>query len=354
MHISLYALGDKYDIPTLCSHAFEQFDKLLRPHKKNLTLLLQLVPYIYESTSSNHSDMRNFAIKHIVLQSKGIFEDEDYKDTFLDLVGYVEGFRDDICLGFLKAAANGGVSSRIWYDRGRHTNFQVTCRGQVSKCHKLVLGTQSKVFEAACYNDFKESNTSEIDLSVDDPSLVGLMLEFLYTQDYALKAPQPPDSDGLQFIPKIHAFRCVLGDKYDLPELRMYSLNKLMHWLSTYGDAADSLAFTRWVYRALPLGNRAIHRSLLGSVVRSYRYIIDSPENAVTLQELCMENRGFAGDPAMALPNNSSGERKEKRALGESMGEVERFRDTEKQLKQSPVSESEDNTDDEEMLEVDE
>ncbi|KAL9592454.1 MAG: hypothetical protein Q9179_006704, partial [Wetmoreana sp. 5 TL-2023] len=78
----------------------------------------------------------------------------------------------------------------------------------------MVLCTQSKFFEAACFNGFKESTASRIDLSENDPCYITLMIDFLYTQNY-----DPTTSGICSFkltdthnIPQTHLSIQALGD----------------------------------------------------------------------------------------------------------------------------------------------
>lgn len=67
-----------------------------------------------------------------------------------------------------------------WYDAGRFTDVTIVCGDREFKCHKMVLCTQSKFFEAACFNGFKVCLASPIYLVPLPPVLLSKSTDCLF------------------------------------------------------------------------------------------------------------------------------------------------------------------------------
>ncbi|KAL9598110.1 MAG: hypothetical protein Q9179_004035 [Wetmoreana sp. 5 TL-2023] len=142
-----------------------------------------------------------------------------------------------------KSTALKGI--KACYDAGQFTDFTIICKEQEFKCHKVIVCAQSKFFEAACSNGFKESSASKIELPEDDPYLIGLMLEFLYTQTYTpddKASCNRVDPEDPKYIPKVHISLYALGDKYAIPALCHEAVKQLRARFKSNPNAAETLA----------------------------------------------------------------------------------------------------------------
>ncbi|KAL8727784.1 MAG: hypothetical protein Q9181_005584 [Wetmoreana brouardii] len=108
VHISLYALGDKYAIPALCHEAVNQLRARFKSNP-NAAEALRCVPWMYENATANDSSLRDLAIKQLALHSTAILEDRKLTELMLKLVHEVQELREDIALGFLEANSDCGM-----------------------------------------------------------------------------------------------------------------------------------------------------------------------------------------------------------------------------------------------------
>ncbi|KAL8735859.1 MAG: hypothetical protein Q9181_002664, partial [Wetmoreana brouardii] len=104
-HISLYALGDKYGIPTL-SHraAWRLFADLDRDFNgANPEIVLYCVPRIYSSTPENDRTLRDCVVERVMNHSHIIDLHENSKRQLMEHINNVKDFREDLFGAFLKA-----------------------------------------------------------------------------------------------------------------------------------------------------------------------------------------------------------------------------------------------------------
>ncbi|KAF5685941.1 amino acid transport gap1 [Fusarium circinatum] len=74
---------------------------------------------------------------------------------------------------------------------GAYSDLTISCGKDQYRVHKAIICPRSHFFEAACDGEFKEAQTSTIDLPEDDPTAVNMMIEYLYHDTYA---PPPRNS----------------------------------------------------------------------------------------------------------------------------------------------------------------
>ncbi|KAI4231228.1 MAG: hypothetical protein L6R40_007798, partial [Gallowayella cf. fulva] len=101
----------------------------------------------------------------------------------------------------------------------------------LEKCHKIILCSQSEYFRAACSNGFKETLTSRLDLSEDQPYHIKLMLDFLYTQKVDFS--EMPAIRSCEFFEALIALYA-LGTKYLIPS---FCHHVAMHFEEAIDDA---------------------------------------------------------------------------------------------------------------------
>ncbi|CAG8959317.1 hypothetical protein HYFRA_00013087 [Hymenoscyphus fraxineus] len=85
-----------------------------------------------------------------------------------------------------------------------YSDLEIHCRREVFKVHRAIVCRQSKFLKACMKatsggfkaNSLKEAQEGIIDLPDDEPHVVGLLVQFLYTDDYVYQAqclPNPED-----------------------------------------------------------------------------------------------------------------------------------------------------------------
>ncbi|KAF5253945.1 hypothetical protein FANTH_1270 [Fusarium anthophilum] len=67
---------------------------------------------------------------------------------------------------------------------GDYSDLTITCSKDQCRVHKAIICPRSKFFKAACDGNFKEAQTSTIDLPDDDPVAVRMMIDYLYRDTY--------------------------------------------------------------------------------------------------------------------------------------------------------------------------
>ncbi|KAF7560163.1 hypothetical protein G7046_g4000 [Stylonectria norvegica] len=117
----------------------------------------------------------------------------------------------------------------------RFSDITIHCRGCEFKAHRAVVCTQSSFFDKAFDGGFKEAISRVIELLEDDPYILQLLLEFLYTGSYtdgvnpslgvpssfALLTPEEvqehlEEKPGVTRIVPITASRPELGDEISI------------------------------------------------------------------------------------------------------------------------------------------
>ncbi|KAK0617142.1 hypothetical protein B0T14DRAFT_259281 [Immersiella caudata] len=114
-------------------------------------------------------------------------------------------------------------------DRDTFTDFTLICGTDRHRVHKLVICTQSKLFNAACTGAFKEASSNEFDMPEDDPIMVSKMVEHPYSGRYEVgadSATQQGDESGHDVADsRVHARMFALADKYDIAGLLQFCEN---------------------------------------------------------------------------------------------------------------------------------
>ena len=106
LHTSMYALADKYAIPSLSLICIAKFQSVTKT--TTLWPLLKLVPAIYESTPDSDRGLRDILIRELRLRSREFIGNEHEYDPKLMLLGSMDGieaFRCDMVEGLLRSQA---------------------------------------------------------------------------------------------------------------------------------------------------------------------------------------------------------------------------------------------------------
>ena len=96
-HITLYALGDKYEIPHLSEYA--AFRSGERCRKADVCGLLRCLPLVYTSTPETDRTLRDLVIEEMISRSTHITGSPETTKHILDLINEHEQIRQDLCLG---------------------------------------------------------------------------------------------------------------------------------------------------------------------------------------------------------------------------------------------------------------
>ncbi|KAL9626694.1 MAG: hypothetical protein Q9204_007109 [Flavoplaca sp. TL-2023a] len=105
-------------------------------------------------------------------------------------------------------------------DSGQGADLTIITKNGSKKYHSAIVCPRSSVLSAAYWGSFKEGVTKTIDLSADTPSFVDKMMCYFYLLDY-------PDCKKEK--PTLHAGMYVMGDKFDIPDLRMIASEKFSY-----------------------------------------------------------------------------------------------------------------------------
>ncbi|KAL8630069.1 hypothetical protein Q9189_004205 [Teloschistes chrysophthalmus] len=100
------------------------------------------------------------------------------------------------------------------FKQARWTDLTITCRGQKFKCHKAVVCSQVKFFDAACSNGFKTYRKTTL-------KLIKFMLHFLYGRPEGSTPADPEDPLSAYDDLKESVGLLKLADKYDIPALKV-------------------------------------------------------------------------------------------------------------------------------------
>ncbi|KAI4115276.1 MAG: hypothetical protein LQ345_004090 [Seirophora villosa] len=112
MHVSMYVLGDKYDIPMLCTHAAATFAECAESAMTED--FLSCVSLIYARVPDSSSDpLRKVVVAEITSRAYDIMTSEELADTVRELLHSIEGFREDVCFALLRNRAVENPSSLL-------------------------------------------------------------------------------------------------------------------------------------------------------------------------------------------------------------------------------------------------
>ncbi|KAL8646645.1 MAG: hypothetical protein Q9210_006013 [Variospora velana] len=149
-------------------------------------------------------------------------------------------------------------------DECQFADLIITCAGRRFYCEQAVVCSQSEYFQEKCLAYWHRTSRKSIDLPNNDPHLINLMLEFLYTVAYESK--EGTDTifhlNHPRHILKIHLALYAIGDEFGIPTLCSYSATRFYRTLLQERDPKDVLECIRLVYEsaadARPLRIRAI------------------------------------------------------------------------------------------------
>ncbi|KAK5682738.1 hypothetical protein LTS10_005868 [Elasticomyces elasticus] len=81
--IQVYAMADKYDIPTLCSLAIDGLDRLLEPERDNGKAFIAAIRAIDEHTSGNQ--LWDIVVPKIVANMDWLVQEDEFSKVLVDM-----------------------------------------------------------------------------------------------------------------------------------------------------------------------------------------------------------------------------------------------------------------------------
>ncbi|KAL8958512.1 MAG: hypothetical protein Q9183_005817 [Haloplaca sp. 2 TL-2023] len=102
----MYALADKYGIPSLCNSAASNFKACLW-HRNNPRELLFCVPMVYSSAPATDRTLRDMIVKYFQRLAPSINARPNTKARLMRLVHEIEQFREDVMVTLLEGFDGG-------------------------------------------------------------------------------------------------------------------------------------------------------------------------------------------------------------------------------------------------------
>ncbi|USP74896.1 glycoside hydrolase family 16 protein [Curvularia clavata] len=171
---------------------------------------------------------------------------------------------------------------------GEYSDLTITCGNDVYKTHKMIVCTQSEFFAAALRFGGKESEESKIDLPHDEPIIVKLLVQYLYTGNYSVtkygyKFPHTcsencSDNENLSADEiLVHAKMYEMADKYNIVGLKGLSRSKFrtgcsLHWNEDSFPVAANHAFSTTIEEDKGL------RDVVSDTIATHMELIRKPE----------------------------------------------------------------------------
>ncbi|KAF7948092.1 uncharacterized protein EAE97_003503 [Botrytis byssoidea] len=161
----------------------------------------------------------------------------------------------------MTSKTSGALEDMAYKPSDKHgpSNFTIKCKGHSFLVHRDVVAPQSRPFGAAMdTGKFLKGTRREMILSDenDDPEIVGLMVEFLYTGGYTISFPSNTSSSSRSSSDE--AIRCIrhvalhiFSGLWDIPSLQVLTLSNLQTALS-YLPLSHFASVLRYIYEETP------------------------------------------------------------------------------------------------------
>ncbi|KAL9598512.1 MAG: hypothetical protein Q9179_003889 [Wetmoreana sp. 5 TL-2023] len=157
--------------------------------------------------------------------------------------------------------------------------------------------------------ELSESNNSKINLPEDDPYLVSLMLQFLYTETYTVDTEDENkhlDPGYPTFVLKTHARLYSLGDKYDIPLLCRLAAYRFRQYLRIGAHLTEAFECVPWIYDSIPDNDRALRDGIIKEITHRVEEINSDPMHREALMELVHHYEHFREDMFIELLQRSA------------------------------------------------
>ncbi|KAJ5938430.1 BTB/POZ protein [Penicillium verhagenii] len=151
---------------------------------------------------------------------------------------------------------------------GQFSDIDIICQDVTFKAHRAIVCTQSRFFNSAFCDGFKESFDRSINLKDETPETIERVLSFLYLREYqdegnvVLFRPSTDDSDSVSQGDKFNEMEALkskalnnilvftAADKFEIDPLKNLASEKFSEWVS---GNWDSSIFPEVVEEALAL-----------------------------------------------------------------------------------------------------
>ncbi|TID19572.1 hypothetical protein E2P81_ATG06739 [Venturia nashicola] len=156
----------------------------------------------------------------------------------------------------------------------KHADLVLRCTedGKEFKVHKVVVCTQSKFFEKACEpNSFKEGKENHIDLTIGNSSIISILLNYLYTLDYAYN-----NEDILVSHVKVYE----AASFYDIPILQTMVVREFEKHL--LGECDSLPKAIEAIYNDIPSFDRKLRDLALDAIVKNSGPLLGTSEEGAT------------------------------------------------------------------------
>jgi hypothetical protein len=125
------------------------------------------------------------------------------------------------------------------HESRKYSDFILVCHGKEIPVHKSVVCTRSPLMAAAYDGGFQEASTGRMSIEDFDLETVERMIEFMYTDNYEdgykafmelnldnMDSTDPKDTNKMTNLLLLNANMNVIGNYYDIPELRQLAVQK--------------------------------------------------------------------------------------------------------------------------------
>ncbi|KAJ4299737.1 hypothetical protein N0V90_004983 [Kalmusia sp. IMI 367209] len=123
------------------------------------------------------------------------------------------------------------------YTTGEYSDLVITCGNDTHQVHKSIVCSGSGFFAGALrFTVGKEASENKINLPEDDPAIVKILIDYLYTADQLL----------------LHAKVYEIGDKYAVSGLKELAHEKFSRACFQYWMSDEFVVAAQYVYTILP------------------------------------------------------------------------------------------------------
>ncbi|KAI9708240.1 MAG: hypothetical protein M1820_004194 [Bogoriella megaspora] len=186
------------------------------------------------------------------------------------------------------------------FKKSHHHDFVIQCGQRKWKVHKAILHVATPYFAGLFENDYQENETGILDLSVDEPSVINAMLEYMYGGKYddaALDA-----EEKITFAAKVF----VIADKYQFKDLKAESASQIEILIDKpLSDGRDFSRAVQIIYENTnDVGGQEV--ALRGTLVECAWNCSEMFMRDDGFRAMLKEVSGFGADVAIAGMENST------------------------------------------------
>ncbi|KAI6886562.1 hypothetical protein D0869_14401 [Hortaea werneckii] len=179
------------------------------------------------------------------------------------------------------------------FETGEYADMTITCGSRIWRVHKVVV-CRVPFFAKAVTGKFKEARDSRIDLVDDDPSVVELVLRWLYNDTFHNEDYEQRDICEMLFLARSYKF----GDKYLLAQVRTYAGQRLRAILyDCKWDAKDLLALVEELFASADESSKAAPKLLrmwvIGATYLNYVVCFHSSPSHIRFREVAFSRPDF-------------------------------------------------------------